>query len=104
VFADLQAEPSSVHPILQVDAIKYLFTFRNQVRIVVRCHRPDLILSLLAYEGAIGLGTAVVGSTSGIYQLRRLLVCCYHHRKGPLHQAEWNGSVSRIHDLDLDPY
>ncbi|GHJ89066.1 hypothetical protein NliqN6_5468 [Naganishia liquefaciens] len=31
VFADLQAEPSSVHPILQVDAIKYLFTFRNQL-------------------------------------------------------------------------
>lgn len=30
VFADLQAEPSAVHPILQVDAIKYLFTFRNQ--------------------------------------------------------------------------
>jgi exportin-2 (importin alpha re-exporter) len=35
VFADLQAEPSSVHPILQVDAIKYLFTFRNQVRTIV---------------------------------------------------------------------
>ncbi|KAI5449860.1 importin-alpha export receptor [Naganishia albida] len=31
VFADLQAEPSAVHPILQVDAIKYLFTFRNQL-------------------------------------------------------------------------
>ncbi|KAJ9118399.1 hypothetical protein QFC24_006228 [Naganishia onofrii] len=31
VFADLQAESSAVHPILQVDAIKYLFTFRNQL-------------------------------------------------------------------------
>jgi exportin-2 (importin alpha re-exporter) len=31
VFADLQAPTDSVHPILQVDAIKYLYTFRNQV-------------------------------------------------------------------------
>lgn len=31
VFVDLQADPSSVHPILQVDAIKYLHTFRNQL-------------------------------------------------------------------------
>ncbi|KAJ9111753.1 hypothetical protein QFC22_006412 [Naganishia vaughanmartiniae] len=31
VFADLQADSSAVHPILQVDAIKYLFTFRNQL-------------------------------------------------------------------------
>jgi exportin-2 (importin alpha re-exporter) len=31
VFGDLQAAPGSVHPILTVDAIKYLYTFRNQV-------------------------------------------------------------------------
>ncbi len=31
VFADLQAAPGSVHPILTVDAIKYLYTFRNQL-------------------------------------------------------------------------
>lgn len=31
VFADLQAATDSVHPILQVDAIKYLYTFRNQL-------------------------------------------------------------------------
>lgn len=31
IFADLQADPGSVHPILQVDAIRYLWTFRNQV-------------------------------------------------------------------------
>jgi hypothetical protein len=36
IFADLQAESSAVHPILQVDAIKYLYTFRNQVRHFVR--------------------------------------------------------------------
>lgn len=31
VFVDLQADTNSVHPILQVDAIKYLQTFRNQL-------------------------------------------------------------------------
>jgi exportin-2 (importin alpha re-exporter) len=31
VFADLQGNATNVHPILQVDAIKYLHTFRNQL-------------------------------------------------------------------------
>ncbi|KAL1949825.1 hypothetical protein VTO73DRAFT_8706 [Trametes versicolor] len=31
VFQDLQADPSSIHPILQVDAIRFLYTFRNQI-------------------------------------------------------------------------
>ncbi|EJF64481.1 importin alpha re-exporter, partial [Dichomitus squalens LYAD-421 SS1] len=31
VFADLQAEEGSIHPILQVDAIRFLYTFRNQL-------------------------------------------------------------------------
>ncbi|WWC58466.1 uncharacterized protein I303_101008 [Kwoniella dejecticola CBS 10117] len=31
VFSDLQAAPGSVHPILIVDAIKFLHTFRNQL-------------------------------------------------------------------------
>lgn len=101
VFADLQAEPSSVHPILQVDAIKYLFTFRNQVCSLLRSHPSDLIFPLPAYEGATGLGPAVIGSTPGINQLRRLLIRCHHHREDPLHQAEWNGSVSTSHDVNL---
>ncbi|TFY54539.1 hypothetical protein EVG20_g9663 [Dentipellis fragilis] len=29
IFADLQGDPGSVHPVLQVDAIRYLYTFRN---------------------------------------------------------------------------
>ncbi|KAF5349357.1 hypothetical protein D9758_011786 [Tetrapyrgos nigripes] len=31
VFQDLQAAPGSVHAILQVDAIRFLYTFRNQL-------------------------------------------------------------------------
>jgi exportin-2 (importin alpha re-exporter) len=49
VFADLQASTDSVHPILQVDAIKYLYTFRNQVRAfkgepATRCHAAHSML------------------------------------------------------------
>lgn len=42
VFADLQAAAGAVEPILQVDAIRYLYTFRNQVRrgpFAIRCAR-----------------------------------------------------------------
>ena len=38
VFADLQAAVGDVHPILQVDAIKFLYTFRNQVRFPISTH------------------------------------------------------------------
>lgn len=31
VYSDLEAAPGTVHPILQVDAIKFLYTFRNQL-------------------------------------------------------------------------
>jgi exportin-2 (importin alpha re-exporter) len=34
VLVDLQASPDSVHPIIQVDGIKFLHTFRNQVRTI----------------------------------------------------------------------
>jgi exportin-2 (importin alpha re-exporter) len=31
VFSDLQADTGAVHPVLQVDAIRFLHTFRNQL-------------------------------------------------------------------------
>ncbi|THH15070.1 hypothetical protein EW146_g5342 [Bondarzewia mesenterica] len=31
IFQDLQADPGSVHSVLQVDAIRYLYVFRNQL-------------------------------------------------------------------------
>ena len=34
VFEDLQAAPGTVNPFLQVDAIRFLLTFRNQVEIL----------------------------------------------------------------------
>ncbi|KIM79693.1 hypothetical protein PILCRDRAFT_791278, partial [Piloderma croceum F 1598] len=40
VFQDLQAQAGEVHPILQVDAIRFLYTFRNQLT-------KDQLLSVL---------------------------------------------------------
>ncbi|KDR74835.1 hypothetical protein GALMADRAFT_249739 [Galerina marginata CBS 339.88] len=40
VFSDLDASPGTVNPILQVDAIRFLFTFRNQLT-------KDQLLSVL---------------------------------------------------------
>ncbi|KAF9472710.1 importin alpha re-exporter [Pholiota conissans] len=46
VFQDLQAASGTVHPILQVDAIRFLYTFRNQLT------KPQLlsVLPLLAHH------------------------------------------------------
>lgn len=38
MFQDLQAPEGTAHPILQVDAIRFLNTFRNQVRFCSRNH------------------------------------------------------------------
>lgn len=38
IAQDLQADIGSVHPILQVDAIRFLYTFRYQVQ----CQLPRL--------------------------------------------------------------
>lgn len=40
VYQDLQASSGSVHPILQVDAIRFLYAFRNQLN-------KDQLLSVL---------------------------------------------------------
>ena len=43
ILADLQAPAGSVNPIIQADAIKYLYTFRNQVL-------PACFLSPIEFE------------------------------------------------------
>ena len=43
VYEDLQAEANSVHPILQVDAIRFLYSFRNQVSFLNPLQFPSLI-------------------------------------------------------------
>lgn len=78
VFQDLQAESGSVHPILQVDAIRFLHTFRNQVR-------PGCMLRLrfglnfvwwIARQAAAAFSASPTPAPSRIGQLRLLHVCC----------------------------
>jgi hypothetical protein len=77
VFTDLQAAPGSVHPILIVDAIKYLYTFRNQASIA--CIRFDIRLTVAAHKRTAGLGPSPARSTSQLGQLRHLLLCRHHN-------------------------
>jgi hypothetical protein len=98
VFADLQAESSAVHPILQVDAIKYLYTFRNQVRWpIANCQSKANPYSrpLTAHEGSAAIRSSVAGSAPESRQLRHILFRCHHYRESPLHQAERIDAVSR---------
>lgn len=98
VFADLQAESSAVHPILQVDAIKYLYTFRNQVRrpIANRQYKANpYSRPLKAHEGSAAVRSSVAGSAPESRQLRHIFFRCHHHRESPLHQAERTDAVSR---------
>ena len=42
VFQDLQAAHGTAHPILQVDAIRFFLTFRNQVPCLVAHQRSTI--------------------------------------------------------------
>ena len=57
VFQDLQAEPGTVHPLLQVDAIRFLYTFRTQVSIVAVSYLFKVFTNILfsAHKAAITL-------------------------------------------------
>lgn len=50
VFQDLQADDGSVHPILQVDSIRFLHTFRSQVSDPCRCKTSLLTGSCLMLQ------------------------------------------------------
>lgn len=54
VYADLAAAPGSVHPILVVDAIKFLYTFRNQVS--PSLYRSLALIRLEWCTGSYGIG------------------------------------------------
>jgi exportin-2 (importin alpha re-exporter) len=46
VFQDLQTQVGDVHPILQIDTIRFLYPFQNQV------HIPSIILFLIQYASS----------------------------------------------------
>lgn len=50
IFQDLEADPGSVHPVLQVDAIRFLYTFRTQVCITFRLTLADIDFHFLFWQ------------------------------------------------------
>jgi len=66
VFQDLQAASGSVHPILQVDAIRFLQTFRNQVCRSNPLHLNLHRLMISAHETATALSSTSTRPACGI--------------------------------------
>lgn len=66
ILADLQAAPGSVHPIIQADAIKFLYTFRNQLT-------KDQLLSVLPLLGPHLANPGYVIHTYAAITIERIL-------------------------------
>lgn len=79
IFGDLQAGASGVYPVLQVDAIRYLYSFRNQAcSRISMCSWPCAnTYSLTAHKRTAGFGVAIAPEParfprcSGIHLRRR---------------------------------
>jgi exportin-2 (importin alpha re-exporter) len=81
ILADLQAAPGAVHPVIQADAIKFLYTFRNQVRTCASEHvrKADPFSSLAADQGAAPLGPSPPHSSPREPLLRHPHLRRHHH-------------------------
>lgn len=66
ILGDLQAGASGVQPVLQVDAIRYLFTFRYQVHpmILIYSYSRADCMSLTAHKRTAGFGAAPATQSS----------------------------------------
>ena len=62
IFQDLQASQGAVHPILQVDAIRFLYTFRNQVLRTFYAMGLRFLLYYLVDQVTIARGVAAARS------------------------------------------
>lgn len=94
MFQDLQAPEGTLHPILQVDAIRFLSTFRNQVRLFSRDCWPRTYLIQnydVVDEGRITDGPTSPCSASALQQLCSVHIRGSRDRTYPLHQ-EWKYS------------
>jgi hypothetical protein len=78
IFGDLQAAAGSgAHPALQVDAIRYLYTFRYQVRFFLSARVTIcVLLPAIAHERPTGLGAAAALEPPRVSGSRGVHVCC----------------------------
>ncbi|XP_006455464.1 hypothetical protein AGABI2DRAFT_226927 [Agaricus bisporus var. bisporus H97] len=73
VFQDLQAQDGTVHPILQVDAIRFLYTFRNQLT------KPQLLAVLPLLARHLTSGNYVTYTYAAI-AIDRILIIKQHNQ------------------------
>lgn len=92
VAGDLQAPAGSVHPILQVDAIRFVHMFRNQVR--SRRYLYAWTNHSAVYERTTFAGFEVASATSLVGQLCLLSICGYCDRTDIIHQVRGQVGVS----------
>ena len=89
VFEDLQAAPGTVNPFLQVDAIRFLLTFRNQVEtpriflVYFTCLNP----TRSAHETTTSFCPSAPCPSPSFRKLCHIYLRRYHYRSDFVHQA-----------------
>jgi exportin-2 (importin alpha re-exporter) len=85
VFADLQAPAGGVHAILQVDAIRFLHTFRNQLTKAQLLSVLPLLVQHLGAENYVTYTYAAITIERILFikQQGRLLCVCLQRACGP---------------------
>lgn len=88
VYDDLRADPDSINPLLQADAIRFLYTFRSQVGSLrlLRLHGAYFIMRI-AEQGTVNFCAASTHSTSRIPELRMLYLRSHQYRADFGHQT-----------------
>ena len=107
IFGDLQAAAGGgVHPALQVDAIRYLYTFRYQVRFAssTRVCYLNFLSPATAHEGTTGLGVTAAIESPRVAGSRGVHVRCSGARSHPVYACWSNDDAHvRLPSHRLDP-
>ena len=83
IMPDLQSPvDGSIHPVIKVDAIKYLLVFRSQV-----AQTFNASTNILAHQTAIARNPSLTDRPFRIEQLRRLHLCCRLSGKDSCYQG-----------------
>lgn len=93
VYSDLE-EGKSVHPILQVDAIRFIHQFRYQVMQDYDDEIRPTLTCQSAHKRATDGGTAQPDAPPYFRKLRLAYLRCHHHRTNTLHQERKCNAVS----------
>jgi hypothetical protein len=93
VAGDLQAPLGSIHPILQVDAIRFVHMFRNQVSLLALLGSQSTEIGPV-YKRPAAACVKAPGTPSWIGELCVFGVCGDRDRTGVVYEAEREACVS----------